>query len=32
MWGGTNGCYTGSGNVTLQLSTDDVNSSNAKYH
>lgn len=32
MWGGLGSCYTGSGNVTLGLSTDDVASANAKYH
>jgi hypothetical protein len=31
MWGGPSGCFTGSGNVTLGVSTDDVNSSNIKY-
>ncbi len=32
MWGGTGSCYTGTGNVTLGLSSDDVASSNAAYH
>lgn len=31
MWGGANGCYTGTGNVTLSLSSDDVASANRKY-
>jgi hypothetical protein len=31
MWGGTRGCFTGSGNVTLGLSNDDVASANVKY-
>lgn len=31
MWGGPNGCYTGSGNVTRGLSSDDVASANRKY-
>jgi len=31
MWGGSNGCFTGIGNVTLGLSADDVASANVKY-
>jgi hypothetical protein len=31
MWGGPNGCFTGSGNVVARLSSDDVTSANRKY-
>jgi hypothetical protein len=31
MWGGAQGCYPGSANVTLGLSSDDIASSNVKY-
>jgi hypothetical protein len=31
IWGGTNGCFTGSGNVTLGLASDDVASASAQH-